>query len=170
MPVISFVPPACYGTPPCVAHPAGYTVHWETLQGSGGDSKRHRASLYVPVLDAHRMEPARKMRLKTAAKFAVQALGAEHAKHEAKEVEEAAGHTVVFSSECAQPLPGGQQVSSGTQHSAGMTVASEGGGAPTCDCDAAYRMGQSESSLWAPFLPLLLLLLLLLQPSCHFSP
>lgn len=143
----SFVPPACYGTQPCVARPVGYTVHWETLEEAGGSNPKKKprgARLYVPVLEAHRMEPAKKMRLRTAATFAARAVASvDHAKDKRGGRE---GQKAVFSHECAQALPGRQPspALAGTQHSVGMTVEASGDQAPTCDCDAAYRMGKSE--------------------------
>ena len=139
----SFVPPACYGTQPCVARPVGYTVHWETREEAAGSNRKPQgASLYVPVLEAHRMEPAKKMRLRTAATFAARAAASvDHGKDERREPK---GQKAVFSHECAQALPGGQQALVGTQHSVGTTVEASGDQAPTCDCDAAYRMGKSE--------------------------
>jgi hypothetical protein len=98
--------------------------------------KQTGASLYVPVLEAHRMEPARKMTLKTAARIAGQAAA------------KPKPGKAVFTQECAQPLPGGgARMPHSPHHALGATAEASSNEAPTCDCDAAYRMGQSESRL-----------------------
>ena len=98
--------------------------------------KQTGASLYVPVLEAHRMEPARKMTLKTAARIAGQAAA------------KPKPGKAVFTQECAQPLPGGgARMPHSPHHALGATAEASSNEAPTCDCNAAYRMGQSESRL-----------------------
>jgi hypothetical protein len=56
---VSFVPPACFGSAPCVANPNGYTVHWQIVSDQHFSKDRQHGKHYVSILEAHRLEPAK---------------------------------------------------------------------------------------------------------------
>ena len=130
---VSFVPPACWGTAPCVANPKGYTVHWQIVSDQHVPKDRRYSKHYVSILEGHRLEPAK----------VADARGRDASGRPAALVE--ATDYSSYTQECGAPgyrstnaADAHQQAPVSLQHAPGATAPAVGGQPPSCDCEVGY--------------------------------
>jgi len=131
---VSFVPPACFGTPPCTANPRGYTVHWQMMPHSGAQVplNRRQSSQYIGILAAHRLEPAKM----------ADARGRDEC-GKAAECVETSDYTQYSRESSAPCFSTSQFASQDSHHGEGSKIVTNGAPPSSCDCDIGYSWSSS---------------------------